>query len=467
MMLFNGCDGLWEKVIETLTEGLMVVDPRGTIIALNQAMEGITGYSREELVGRSCSIIRTDSCFRDQAPGQERQCQLFRDGTGGRREKCALVKKDGSLVHVLKNLVLLHDHAGGVWGGVETFTEIGDLVAKERVISRLRRELSREDGFQGIVGKSPAMLRLFSLIASAAQSDAPVIICGESGTGKELVAAALHRLGPRSQGPFIKVNSAALHESLLESELFGHVKGAFTGADRSRVGRFEAAHGGDIFLDEVGDLPWATQAKLLRVLQERVIERVGDQRPIPVDVRVITATNQDLPKLRAENRFRDDLFYRINVIPITLPPLRERREDIPLLVEAFIERTRLKNRKPVTGISKEAMEELLAYSWPGNVRELINVIHYAFVLCHEGDIQPEHLPALGALPPPAPPEDQKKRTPPVKLTKERLIEAIKLAGGSKAEAARLLGVSRVTLWKWLKTFDLQAEGVIPSQEALP
>jgi transcriptional regulator with PAS, ATPase and Fis domain len=205
---------------------------------------------------------------------------------------------------------------------------------------------------------------------------------------------------------------------------------------------------------------------LLRVLQERVIERVGDQRPIPVDVRVITATNQDLPRLRAENRFRDDLFYRINVIPITLPPLRERREDIPLLVEAFIERTRLKNRKPITGISKEAMEELLAYSWPGNVRELINVIHYAFVLCHEGDIQPEHLPALGALPPPVLPEDQKKRTPPVKLTKERLIEAIKLAGGSKAEAARLLGVSRVTLWKWLKTFDIQAEGVIPPQEAI-
>jgi PAS domain S-box-containing protein len=458
-MLPQGYDGLWEKVIETLTEGLMVVDPRGTIIAINQAMEGITGYPREELVGRSCSIIRTDSCFRDQAPGQDRQCQLFRNGAGGRREKCALVKKDGSLVHVLKNTVLLNANGGGIWGGVETFTEIGDLVAKERVISRLRRELSREDGFQGIVGKSPAMLRLFSLIGSAAQSDAPVIIYGESGTGKELVASALHRLGPRSQGAFIKVNSAALHESLLESELFGHVKGAFTGADRSRVGRFEAAHGGDIFLDEVGDLPLATQVKLLRVLEEKVIERVGDQRSIPVDVRVITATHQDLQRLRAQGRFRDDLFYRVNVIPIHLPPLRDRREDIPLLVEAFIERTRLKTRKPISGISKAALEKLLAYPWPGNVRELINVIHYAFVLCHEGAIQPEHLPALEQVKLPIPLQGHKKRTPSGQMSKEGLIEVINSADGCRAEAARLLGVSRVTLWKWLKKHNVKDEEI--------
>jgi two-component system response regulator HydG len=299
------------------------------------------------------------------------------------------------------------------------------------------------------------MLRLYSLISGVAQAEAPVIIYGESGTGKELVAAALHRLGPRSQGPFIKVSCAALHDSLLESELFGHVKGAFTGAERTRVGRFEAAHGGDIFLDEVGDLSISTQVKLLRVLQEKVIERVGDQRPIPVDVRVISATNQDLYQLRAQNLFRDDLFYRINVIPIHLPPLRDRREDIPLLVEAFIERTRLKNRKLITGISKEALGQLVAYPWPGNVRELINAIHYAFVLCHEGLIQPEHLPALDHLNPPSPLEAQKKRTSPGKVNKEQLIEAITAAEGCRAEAARRLGVSRVTLWKWLKKHSIQ------------
>jgi two-component system response regulator HydG len=461
-MLPNGYDGFWEKVIETLTEGLVVVDHRGTIIAINQAMEEITGYRREELVGRPCSLIRTDACFNSQASGPERQCQLFQNGAT-RHDKCALVKKDGSLVHVLKNAVLLNDDGGGILGGVETFTEISELIAKEQVITRLRRELSQEDGFQGIVGQSPAMLRLFFLISSAVQSDAPVIIYGESGTGKELVAAALHRLGPRNQGPFIKVNSAALHESLLESELFGHVKGAFTGAERSRVGRFEAAHGGDIFLDEVGDLPLATQVKLLRVLQEKVVERVGDQRPIPVDVRVISATNQDLHQLRVQGRFRDDLFYRINVIPIHLPPLRDRRGDIPLLVEAFIERTRLKTRKPITGISNEALEELLAYPWPGNVRELINVIHYAFVLCHEGTIQPEHLPALHHLNLPLPLKAHKKRTPPGKVSKERLLEAINVSGGCRAEAARLLGVSRVTLWKWLKKHNIQKEEIISHQ----
>ena len=208
------------------------------------------------------------------------------------------------------------------------------------------------------------MVQLFTLISSASQSEAPVVIYGESGTGKELVAAAIHRLSPRHQGPFIKVNSAALNESLLESELFGHVKGAFTGADRTRVGRFEAASGGDIFLDEIGDLPMSTQAKLLRVLQEKVIEKVGDHAPIPVDVRVITATNKDLHRLMAQGRFREDLFYRIGVIPIHLPPLRERREDIPLLVKTFIDRGRRKTRKPITGISEEALDMLPATIGP-------------------------------------------------------------------------------------------------------
>ncbi len=207
------------------------------------------------------------------------------------------------------------------------------------------------------------------------------------------MAAAIHRLSPRRQGPFIKVNSAALNESLLESELFGHVKGAFTGADRTRVGRFEAASGGDIFLDEVGDLPMATQAKLLRVLQEKIIEKVGDHAPIPVNVRVITATNKDLHRLMALGRFREDLYYRIGVIPIHLPPLRERREDIPLLVKAFIDRARRQTRKPLTGISDAALDLLTGHDWPGNVRELINVIEYAFVLCPEGVIRTEHLPA--------------------------------------------------------------------------
>ncbi|MEJ2069867.1 MAG: sigma-54 dependent transcriptional regulator [Syntrophobacterales bacterium] len=288
-----------------------------------------------------------------------------------------------------------------------------------------------------------------------------MIIYGESGTGKELVAGAIHRLSPRHNGPFIKVNSAALHESLLESELFGHVKGAFTGADRTRVGRFEAAHQGDIFLDEVGDLPLSTQAKLLRVLQEKVIEKVGDHRPVPVDVRVISATNQDLLRLMAAGIFREDLYYRINVIPIHIPPLRERREDVPLLVEAFIERACLKNRKPITGISKEALDILVEYKWPGNVRELINTVEYAFVLCQERTIRPEHLPRQLSQKISKPAKANSKVAVPNGIhQKEMIVKAIKQAGGKKGEAARLLGVSRVTLWKWLKSLDLQVEKIL-------
>jgi len=466
-MLQHGYEKFWEKVIDTMMEGVVVIDPQGIILSVNHALEEITGYRREELLGRPCALIKTDACYNSLNTGTGKQCELFQSGCI-RRSKCVLAKKDGTLVHVLKNAALIKDNSGEILGGVETLIDISEMVAKERVISRLRRELSREDGFQGILGKSPAMLQLFSLISSAAQSEAPVIIYGESGTGKELVAGAIHRLSPRSQGPFVKVNSAAIHESLLESELFGHVKGAFTGADRNRVGRFEAAHGGDIFLDEVGDMPLSTQVKLLRVLQEKVIEKVGDQKPIPLDVRVITATNNDLYRLMEEGRFREDLFYRINVIPISIPPLRDRREDIPLLAEAFIERARLKTRKSITGICRAALEILVAYHWPGNVRELINAVEYAFVLCQEGKILPEHLPAQLRMTPPSPlpgPSRGKSKTPaPNKVVdRDLLCQAINEARGKKGEAARILGVSRVTLWKWLKEHNLKvAEVFSPS-----
>jgi two-component system, NtrC family, response regulator HydG len=478
----------WKTVIDTMMDGLMVVNLEGIILSVNQAMEHITGYSREELIGQPCTILKCHTCMDSVLLSNKKECELFRQGQV-RRRKCILERKDGTSLHVMKNAAILKDRGGRVVAGVENLTDLSEVVAKERVISHLRRELSREDaaheppgkspdmmqlfitrlnqelskedGFHGILGKSPSMVQLFTLISSASRSEAPVVIYGESGTGKELVAAAIHRLSPRHQGPFIKVNSAALNESLLESELFGHVKGAFTGADRTRVGRFEAAGGGDIFLDEIGDLPMATQAKLLRVLQEKVIEKVGDHAPIPVDVRVITATNKDLHRLMAQGRFREDLFYRIGVIPIHLPPLRERREDIPLLVKTFIDRGRRKTRRPITGVSEEALERLLAHDWPGNVRELINVIEYAFVLCPEGTIALEHLPApfsrQGTAPPAKARGDLGSRAPD---ERQRLVEAITAAGGKKTEAARLLGISRVTLWKLLKAHNIQVDKII-------
>jgi len=457
-MLEQKDNDYWETVIDTMMDGLMVVDPEGTIIAINKAMENITGYSKGELLGQPCDILECDVCFKSRAQGEDKHCQLFKDGQVN-RSKCVLKTKDGNALHVLKNAAILRDSSGSVIGGVETLTDLTEVVAKEQVISRLRRQLSGEDGFHGILGKSPEMLQVFDLISSAAQSEAPVIIYGESGTGKELVASAIHKLGPRRKGSFIKVNCAALSESLLESELFGHVKGAFTGADRTRVGRFEAANGGDIFLDEIGDLPLSTQVKLLRVLQEKEIEKVGDHRPVSIDVRILAATNKDLVTLMEQGTFREDLYYRIGVIPIHLPPVRERRDDIPLLVETFLHRIRLKTDKPISGVSREALDLLMKYDWPGNVRELVNVIEYAFVLCHQGEILPNHLPArlTGRQPSLRPKRQEVAKTQGDDDERKTILKALAATGGNQSKAAELLGISRVTLWKRLKDYDIQVD----------
>lgn len=447
----------WQTVVHTMLDGLMVVDPDGIILSVNNAFERLTGYNQDEIIGRSCELLRCDTCFGTRARGGDKHCELFKHGQVS-QTKCVLKKKDGTPVHVLKNAAILKDKEGVVVGGVETLADCTELIDKDQVIISLREELSIEDSFQGIIGRSGSMRRVFDLIRSSASSGAPVIIYGESGTGKELVAAAIHRLGPRSRGPFIKVNCAALNESLLESELFGHIKGAFTGADHTRLGRFEAAGGGDIFLDEIGDLPLSTQVKLLRVLQEKEIEKVGDLHPIAVDVRVLAATNKDLNRLMGEGLFREDLYYRIGVIPIYLPPLRERREDIPLLIDTFINRIRIKSRKQITGMDKEALELLTGYDWPGNVRELINFIEYAFVLCAGGDITMRHLPAnLTAKPQPISGRQSNRLPQSNDDKKKRLLEALKKTGGNKSEAARILGISRVTLWKHLKACDIRVD----------
>jgi len=289
-----------------------------------------------------------------------------------------------------------------------------------------------------------------------------VIIFGESGTGKELVASAIHKMSGRKRKPLVKVNCAALTESLLESELFGHVKGAFTGAMRGREGRFEAARGGDIFLDEIGDLPLTIQVKLLRVLEEKVIERVGDNRSIAVDVRIITATNRNLKKLVEQGSFRKDLFYRINVIPITVAPLRERVGDIPLLAEYFFRRIQLKNDKNIQGMTKEAIEQLMTYFWPGNVRELKSAFEYAFVTCQEPMIQPYHFPPdiyQGSKP-----LKTMKKAPLNRGEKKKkeLIDALEQTGGNQSRAAEILGVTRVTVWNRMKRYGITAQRRINS-----
>jgi len=301
----------WEIVVETMQEGLMIVSPQGIIISVNRAFEEMVQYPRDELIGKSCRVLDCDICLGIHGGSHGFWCDIFR-GKDIKKKRCVLKRKDGVKIPVLKNATLLYDDDGNVLGAVETLTDLTEAFKKEKQIEQFRRQLRGENGFLGIIGNSPPMQKIFQLIKNAAKSDAPVIIYGESGTGKELVAHAIHSLGERKDKPFIKVNCAALAESLFESELFGHVKGAFTGALKTRKGRFELADGGDIFLDEIGDLPESMQVKLLRVLEEKIIERVGDSKPIPVDVRIISATNKDLKHMIDNNQFRKDFFYRIN-----------------------------------------------------------------------------------------------------------------------------------------------------------
>jgi two-component system, NtrC family, response regulator HydG len=441
----------WKTIVDTMMDGVVVVDREGAILSVNKALERITGYHSSELVGQECRILDCDTCFSNDGTGKTiKKCRLFTAGSVVKL-RCRLTKKDGQPLYALKNAAVLRNADGVMVGGVETLTDITDLVAKERTIKDLKDLLSPGDGFEGIVGRSSGMLDVFALIRNAAISDAPIIIYGESGTGKELVANAIHGQGKRKKGPFVKVSCAALNESLLESELFGHVRGAFTGADRDRRGRFESAHKGDLFLDEIGDIPLSTQVKLLRVLQEKEVERVGDHKPIPIDARIITATHRDIDRMCREGRFRNDLFYRLNVIPIRVPPLRERPEDIPLLIDHFIRMIRVRSEKEIQGVTEEAMERLSLYHWPGNVRELINVLEYAFVVCHDSVISAHHLPDLTGREP----RSGQKKNPTSDEERQRLIQVMEETGGHRENAARLLGVSRVTLWKLLKKHGIK------------
>jgi PAS domain S-box-containing protein len=453
-MFEEDLDRYWKTVVSTIRDGIMIVDTCGSIVSVNEALETMTGYSREELIGQKCSILNCSLYRMAREKGGSHWCVLFKTGTLSQR-RCTIMRKDGTYLQILKNASPLHDSRGKLIGAVETITDISDVVEKDKQIAAFRRELRSEDGFQGVIGRCPAMRQVYDLVENASQSDAPVIILGESGTGKELVARAIHQVGGRKHGPYVKVNCAALTESLLESELFGHVKGAYTGAYTSRAGRFEIAQGGDIFLDEIGDLPLATQVKLLRVLEEKVVERVGDSKPIPVDVRIISATNRDLPQLVENGSFRRDFFFRINVIPIHLPPLRERAEDIPLLAEAFFRKIQLKSGRSISGISNGAMELLMRYSWPGNIRELKSAFEYAFVTCHERMIQPYHLPPdiYGEKQTNGNGKDLKPTKEEIK--KRQLLDALTQAKGNQSLAAEILGVSRVTIWNQMKRFGIK------------
>ena len=454
----------WKTIVDTLQDGLMVMDPEGNILAMNPAAERLTGYSADELVGQNCRILNCTGCELYGRGAGEDWCRLYVKGNVTAK-KCLISKKDHRALHVVKNATVLRDSEGQMIGAVETFTDISEMVRQEQEILTLRKSCHLEEDHHGLLGESLPMQRLFELIENVAQTDAPVLIHGQSGTGKELVARAIHEDSPRKDKPFIKVNCAALNENLLESELFGHEKGSYTGADRTRIGRFEAAHEGTIFLDEIGDIPLGIQVKLLRVLEEKEIERVGDHRPIPVDVRIVSATNKDLDHLIAQGLFREDLFFRINVFPLKCPALSERLDDIHLIVQNFIEQNAARSGKKIVGLKPEAMEALTNYSWPGNVRELRNAIEYAFVLCSENWINKEHLPPKITANGKRPLTNHHRSSASWEEERKKLIDTLRQVGGNQSEAARILGVSRVTIWKRIKKYGIDLETDLTTMEA--
>ena len=444
-------EGFLRTLFGAVPCGVLVVDGDRRVQAVNDVLQRTFGVESAEVIDRrGGDALRCVHAVEDPrgcgyseacAHGQVRAAAVEALAGRGvhRRRADVTLRADGEV----RDLCLLVSAAALEFKG-ETYAVV--LLEDITELQRLRRRLRTEEEISGIVGRDEKMLELFDLIHDLAQVDAAVLIEGESGTGKELVAAAIHREGRRANRLFVPVNCGALPEGLLESELFGHVRGAFTGAIRDKKGRFELADGGTIFLDEVADIPPPLQVKLLRVLQEGAFERVGDEKTLRVDVRVISATNRDLAAEVAAGRFREDLYYRLAVVPLRLPPLRERRGDIPLLARHFLRQALQESERPPVVFSDEAMAAMAAYRWPGNVRELQNAIQYALVKCRGGAILPEHLPAALAEAPHAPAPRRRRH----KVDLARLQEALRESHGNKVEAARRLGVSRATLYRTLR-----------------
>jgi PAS domain S-box-containing protein len=446
-------------LLESMADGVFTLNRAGEITFWNASMKKISGYSAQEALGKTCTMLRFNLCLKKTCPSGINECGIYEKGAVDAKE-CALRHKHGYDVPVLKSARLVKNGDDSVIGVVETITDLTDLKKARQQIEEISRKLGEVHRLDNIIGKSHAMQAVFSAIRSASASEATVLIQGESGTGKELVAGAIHYNSDRAGKPLVTVNCSALTESLLESELFGHAKGAFTGAIRDRKGRFEEAAGGAVFLDEIGDISSFIQVKLLRVLQEREIERVGESRRRKIDIRIVAATHRDLYELVRTGEFRQDLYYRLKVFPIDVPPLRHRKEDIPLLASHFIERQNKKTDKHIQGLSPEALRLFMDHTWPGNVRELENAIEHAFVLCDEKKIDIFDLPVelRRAKYQPGPEAGSFKSIdqtrPRGRITKEDLESLLRECDWNKAEVARRVGLSRTAIWKYMKKWNI-------------
>jgi PAS domain S-box-containing protein len=426
-----------EHIMDSLADGVFTVDLDWNITFFNRAASAITKVPRAEALGRKCwEVFRSSIC--DGACALK--CALA-DGKNRSNRSLFFVRPDGVKVPISISAAPLRDRRGAIVGGVETFRDLS-------AIRLMQKELDGRYRVEDILSKSAAMQRVLAILPQIAASGSTVLVLGESGTGKELVARAIHNLSPRAHKPFVAVNCAALPENLLESELFGHKAGAFTDAKKDKPGRFQTANGGTLFLDEIGDMPLSLQAKLLRALQDRIVQPLGAVEGVAVDVRIIAATNRDLEAMVADQSFRRDLFYRLNVVRLTLPPLSQRREDIPLLAAHFIARQNLATGKDISGLAPEVLARLMRHPFPGNVRELENIVEYAFILCPGGVIRPEHLPdslAEAGQDTPLPPGGPATGATLAEIKRQAVAEALARNGGRVMAACRELGIAKDTL----------------------
>lgn len=435
-----------EIILGSIADGVFTVDMGWHITSFNAAAERITGIPREEAIGKSCAeVFKATVC--------ESACVMRRTIETGDpivNEEIMIVRADGEPITVSVSTALLRDQDGNVIGGVETFRDLSE-------VTELRKELASRHTFADIISKDHEMIRLFDILPEVAESESTVLIEGESGTGKELFAKAIHNLSPRCEKPMITVNCGALPDTLLEAELFGYKAGAFTDARRDKPGRFALAEGGTIFLDEIGDISPAMQARLLRILQERVYEPLGATESVGADVRVITATNKDLDKMVRRGEFRQDLYYRINVVRLKIPPLRKRRGDITLLVDHFIAHFNHLKKKNISGATAQTMALLMSYDFPGNVRELENIVEHSFVLCRSGMIELGHLPAHIR---PAEEEAFSRANRSLEELEARfIVAALKRNNWNRQATAVELGMHKSTLWRKIKRLSIELPAI--------
>ena len=434
-------DKIAATIFDSITDGVFTTDRDCRITAFNKAAETITGFSREHAVGRYCfDIFRTELC--------QSRCALqhtLEDGEPGSRVRVNIMARDGRRIPVSVNTTLLRDEEGTPVGAVEFFRDLS-------VEEELRGRLTQCDAFANLRSSNAEMQRILNLLPQVAKSECNVLVQGPSGSGKELVAQAIHNMSPRREGPYVCVNCTALPENLLESELFGYAKGAFTDAKRDKPGQFKLASGGTLLLDEIAEMPLALQVKLLRVLNNGEFQPLGSTRTLHADARIITSTNRDVDAMVQEGDFREDLYYRINVLTLTIPSLRERLEDLDRLVGFFLERFCNRQGKQILEISAEAMAVLRDYNWPGNIRELENAIEHAIVLCQGERIEVQHLPTriVGDSPRHVPKSNQS-----VKPSSEVAIrECLRRNYGDRSKTARELGIHRNTLWRKMREYGI-------------